>query len=508
MECRDFKRLGRSLVATRSFNADDVVLTDAPVLHWDGDSLPADIAELFQGDVGKEFPTVPVCLIAAMAAYAQAPQLGDARRAVDDMCSPDVPLGVAAWELLECARVIARRFVDDSKEAAARVARAAMAAKVNAHRAPDGQWRLFPTASKLAHSCDPNTMYMPLRACFVAVRRIAVGELITFSYLGGPLLMARSSIRQSRLVKSHLFVCQCSRCRGEDLSRKLRCPTKGCSGAAVRRSSELLLSDDDAAQEHTPPWHCGECRWNGTDAELAPVMQRESEIEQVVLGWTSGGVKYKFGSLIATLTNAVDALGPLHWTVAAGCFHLGQYCWLLSRLARVAGGSADPASGAHVLRLAASCSVLVLLILQTGLELPVLSNAMPPHMLAAQTMILLAQDTNDLHPFGTPLPPSTGVSGNASFVQLLAAALSSMLSALYGVADPRSERIRELCPDAAAVRPFPSIAAIAYAVLPPAIAHALQQEEGNPTMAIIELIRDAKALFARSDEDGSPSRSP
>lgn len=137
-----------------------------------------------------------------------------------------------------------------SDAAAAAIVHAVMALKTNAHRASDNDWCLYPMASKFAHSCDPNCYFIPpsaannFTASFVSVKNsIEKGEVLSFSYLGGPALTLSTNQRRRRLQRSHLFVCRCSRC--DECEDNAAAAVVAASAIYVRLSCPLGFCEAD-----------------------------------------------------------------------------------------------------------------------------------------------------------------------------------------------------------------------------------------------------------------------
>lgn len=110
---------------------------------------------------------------------------------------------------------------------------------------------LFPTVSMINHSCDPNCTHHfvvrqgePPTVCVGALRRIAVGEEICYSYV--PLLQDRSA-RARMLQMAYGFDCTCRRCLSstdhilDDLSLQYRvCKTHALSGDKCKSAEQVM----------------------------------------------------------------------------------------------------------------------------------------------------------------------------------------------------------------------------------------------------------------------------
>jgi hypothetical protein len=356
LELRNFASVGRSLVAGQQFLRGEVVLSEeeGPALKWDATApLPDPIRVIAARHA------VPAFLAHAAVAFLDPSATDSSRRTVLDMCSPSLPICGSTLSLFDFSRELLQ-FVKSRDGAAitiprvpkstvrsgnneeaddiASIVHAIMAAKVNAHRRQSGEWCLYRRASKLAHSCDPNLFYVPesdrTGACrFIATRTIEVGELLSFSYVGGPLLARDAKSRQERLTSSHLFRCCCRRCDGPDWSRQLPCP-HGCNpttsdrpSSIVRVCSSLAKSDFDAFPGK--PWKCRCCDAEFSDVDIAGLLQQEATV--VAATDAIEPSKLRLGDLQQQLDTAVGVLGFRHWTVAQLTLHVATFFRLLSK---------------------------------------------------------------------------------------------------------------------------------------------------------------------------------
>lgn len=93
---------------------------------------------------------------------------------------------------------------------------------------------LFYLGSKATHSCDPNTAYSSKcnssgKLTYYAIKPIAEGEIITFSYINTPFLTSTRERRQ-QLKKTKDFLCQCSFCLSPDILTAVKCSKASCKG--------------------------------------------------------------------------------------------------------------------------------------------------------------------------------------------------------------------------------------------------------------------------------------
>jgi hypothetical protein len=363
LELRQFASVGRSLVASQRFYPGEEVVNDTCAMRWDaGAPLPDAVAA-----AAAKYSTLQPVLVSAVHAFAsRAASDSSAVRTVLDMHVPELPISRGTVELLSFCRDYASLFSEAIEalsvsapkdtigaknaagDAAVLLAHAAMAAKVNSHRATNGDWCLFPTASKLAHSCEPNLFFVPPTAdgtCrFVATRQIETGELLSFSYVGGPLLASSCFQRQQRLLSSHLFLCKCRRCEGRDWCRQFRCPAR-CADPSYARgvshvgrtaaeppliarlSSSLAATDDDAFPRKL--WRCRSCQSEFTDVDLKGLLLVEKDIVADVEAIDPS--KYKLADLKDLALEAAAELGYGHHASAAMAFHMMSYFRLMNQ---------------------------------------------------------------------------------------------------------------------------------------------------------------------------------
>eukprot|EP00928_Gymnodinium_smaydae_P081068 TRINITY_DN64642_c0_g1_i1.p1 TRINITY_DN64642_c0_g1~~TRINITY_DN64642_c0_g1_i1.p1 ORF type:complete len:472 (-),score=76.37 TRINITY_DN64642_c0_g1_i1:226-1641(-) len=148
---------------------------------------------------------------------------------------------------------------------------------------------LLNVASKVSHSCNPNSVFTvdaeddnspALRLTARAVRDVEAGEQITFSYLDDmDDLLCPASIRRRRLQAHKYFVCQCARCalsdKGGDRFRGFPCRACGQPVVALERPT---VSAEDASRYQVPSstFRCLACD------EPEPVDPAFLELEQEV----------------------------------------------------------------------------------------------------------------------------------------------------------------------------------------------------------------------------------
>lgn len=100
----------------------------------------------------------------------------------------------------------------------------------NAMRVGSDNLGLYLCASKAVHDCDPCCAYSteaakPDYLCMFALRDVSAGELVTICYLADADSLFRSTDnrRQALVDARKHFCCQCCRCHGPDVMRRIQC---------------------------------------------------------------------------------------------------------------------------------------------------------------------------------------------------------------------------------------------------------------------------------------------
>ena len=110
---------------------------------------------------------------------------------------------------------------------------------------------LFLYASKVSHSCCPNTTYSSRTSDgtleYKVTREILEGDIVLFPYIGD-LWETPTHLRRMILQDSRSFLCKCNRCIRTDVLRTMNWCV-GCGGTVVCMY--------DASQ--TPSWSCKSC---------------------------------------------------------------------------------------------------------------------------------------------------------------------------------------------------------------------------------------------------------
>lgn len=272
VEVKRHETFGTTAYAARDIARGEVVLCEAPMLTMVGSSdasLDASgVVEGFQNVASAA--RVPVVFFDALMSMVLGHlSVVDVLRLEASLFSPPCALQsrmeLQAVTLLLQSDAFHRCFPDDSpsfpfwrqcrefrEEGAARVLKLLHACRVNVHEA-FGSGFLFHKASKLAHSCNANTFWAVQkeptpRVSHVALRPIAAGEVLSFSYIGTGLNLLMPTAHRREMLADLSFQCKCPRCAASvpiDHSRQLKCP----------QCSEIALALNMSRGE----WACGTC---------------------------------------------------------------------------------------------------------------------------------------------------------------------------------------------------------------------------------------------------------
>jgi hypothetical protein len=494
LELKPFATVGRSLVSKNGFRPGETVLKDSPFVQWSAAHVPKWMEAL------SHRHNIPDMLAAAAGAFLAVYQHPDLLDKFLDMHAPELPIAKGTLQLVDFSRSLATLVLSKSQEApesanhpqhsglasqlqtavpraigilsllegpieeelgslpddeikttlSEQILKAMMAAKVNSHRLMNGNWGLMPLGSKLAHSCDPNCMFIatPEGATFVAVKPIARGECLSFCYAGSKTMTQSTELRQLGLRASHLFLCRCRRCEGEDRCRQLPCPA--CkerrkisppaavtapeelgsdaaieTGFIIRKGSALSIMDDDYFPDKL--WRCQlpSCGATYSDADLASTLALEKKLEEKVLSLTNGSYQYK--AMKALCAAVVAVLGRRHWCYVSLCHHFTLYFREMVKSGLAAARHLCWGWGVRYLTLLTHFGVLQ----------P--SEGMP-HMLSAAIVILLAQTCGVVNRYLKPLSQMCNI-------------VYPLLLSLYADSDPRLVQVAALAGQSATQSP-------------------------------------------------------
>ena len=131
------------------------------------------------------------------------------------------------------------------------------------------QSALFLIVSKLAHSCNPNTVLAidasGGRIEYRVMRPIKAGDMITYAVFGQ--LVELPHHRKQNILQEMEIVCQCPHCIGPDYSRPVHC--KKCRGG-------VLICTNSPGDD--PSWSCSGC--NGVQNVERRIKTLETEAEE------------------------------------------------------------------------------------------------------------------------------------------------------------------------------------------------------------------------------------
>ena len=155
--------------------------------------------------------------------------------------------------------------------------------------------------SKVEHSCSPNVSYSSSTGYLIyrAIRRIEIGERISFSYID---LKETAAKRREILLETKDFVCSCDLCLGPDHSRTAGCPKPTCQGTALIHSSG--------------EWECTTCGFLSA-SEAASILKTELEFERRLGFMQAQQLQANIpDSIHSVIADASRRLSPTHSIVA------------------------------------------------------------------------------------------------------------------------------------------------------------------------------------------------
>lgn len=333
MQVRVSETLGTHAVAASSFNTGDLVLSEDALLrvpepsssltsemerrYGERAAFLAPIVSIDWSRVDEEVRQAALTLffVHPLMKRKKGPIVSDSLKVCEDLRSWHEPLK-GRWEAEDIVKFL--HIVD-----------------LNIHRDNEEPTRkdftgIFVLGSKFSHSCAPNCSWSfsaEGQLQYHAIRPIAPGELFTFSYVGNGMNAITSTLERRRRLAALWFVCQCSRCKGPDLSRQMRCPScslpqclpvfseSGSSWSGERPLRETIV---DASS-----WKCA-CGWEGPSAQL-PVRDEE-ELGRLIPEAMQGSpeqASQDIRVLWKLRERSARTLGTQHWT-----WMLASFAWL------------------------------------------------------------------------------------------------------------------------------------------------------------------------------------
>ena len=338
---------GKAAVATRRIRAGEVVLCEKPLHLWpvSVDALDAAARALHErivqawpeGDMGLAASGGDLAgrtrLAVHMVARCGLPD--DVLAQLDNFSRPTEFGGLDVQPLRVSVQIVAARVDEVRAVGAEAMLEWLLVVMTNSHSFAGQRAALHCTGSKFAHGCNPHVHYVSSEEnglVYRAVRDIADGQVIFFSYLGERDLWASTARRQAVLRSSKLFRCACERCATDaDFLRPLPCPS---CGQSRQMHSELR-----------GVWACTGCsaEYADGDAAMQPFLDDERRLVDDVLYIGAQLHALDAGMaqtlLLGFVMQATREIGDGHWIVAAAHRAL---CELFFRL-RVQLGDGDDA---------------------------------------------------------------------------------------------------------------------------------------------------------------------
>ncbi|KAI3647951.1 hypothetical protein MP228_008172 [Amoeboaphelidium protococcarum] len=233
-DCKNDSDVGRSLYAKKNYSVGDQVLADYPLTQWkvscdDASCRIINFANVRSRLEQSSYRDDSDLLISTILAFNELQEC--LYSALDDFALPNLPSDITRVnEMVEIINDISQMvFQSKSQRFKQYLVKFMLICYTNAHQiVRDGvvNCALFPLASKMAHSCSPNTVFTinhlkqqdgqdSLRIQFTATREIKTADLLSCSYLSELDLLLPSVMRRERLLAIKYFVCQCQICKAE-----------------------------------------------------------------------------------------------------------------------------------------------------------------------------------------------------------------------------------------------------------------------------------------------------
>ena len=464
---------GRVVVAERAFAAGEVVMAEPPVLKWptyNGDDLRtwAAMAAAFTSaspaaraivlDMARPPPSSAAERACRLTAQAVRARLGGARCALSEA-------DIAGLILI--SNTNAHTWRGTAEWGVASMTLETSSSMTASHTLPGAQEYsvLFEAMSKVAHSCAPNAAYSSRQGgglgTYVALRSIAKGEQVSFTYIAEEAAMPRAE-RRAQLLSGKGFVCRCARCCGPDDCRGILCKAPSCAGIMLHDDDEtdvlpgesttaLAVAGAAAARARACLWRCSACQvsYAGSSDAMAKCLSDEARVRART---DALDATYRSGRLLTggpaafreALADALTVLAPTHHLVlrllstcadwATGTATTVQRCSGLVGVMRAPWGGGGPVTEAALVGLSARAGAACLALLeclQAGCVRVRCGKAHAPHS-TAQTLFVV-QD----------LERADRAVGGAAAARLAARYLPSLARA-FGTGDTDVLRLQRL----------------------------------------------------------------
>lgn len=311
---------GDSLIATRDFAPNEIVLVEKPkfVLNADSPPPPTGLVDAVVEVTKSANSTLTRQLASILALWLSCSSDQQVEMADGFFATPDQ--AEMTTFLKGLVTQVQARWTPLQAFEASSLTRALQAWLLSAHETDDDGSGLYSLGCRANSSCQPNVAFHSEpgtnRLTYRALKKIKRDEEVCFSYLIATDLTMPTYLRQQRLLAAKYFRCGCIRCRaGSDPERSLPCARPGCAGltSPCRRnqgdSSTATSVDDDAtaadidAKVARDRWRCVGCA--GTDPPSEATLAREAELTRAA---TLGGPS---NALLASLE--ADASWHRHW---------------------------------------------------------------------------------------------------------------------------------------------------------------------------------------------------
>ena len=253
---------GTSLVAARSFCTGEVLLRELPRFTL-AESPSDDVKAAVVATMGERAAAGEIgnLIAGVLDLWLRSDALGRKSLCEEFFCIPDAcSSGMAEFVHALVVKLVAAcerlQACCSSEVDISQLTAVLLSWLLASHTLANDGTALFRVGHRANHSCDPNAAYhadaLTGMLVYSALRPIAAGEEICFSYLHAHELLMPASLRRQMLLGRKRFECACERCVAADRDDAAPVPPE--------HLTERALSGDDVEAAHAelsamPQWH-------------------------------------------------------------------------------------------------------------------------------------------------------------------------------------------------------------------------------------------------------------
>ena len=284
---------GDSLIATRDFAPNEIVLVEKPKFVLNAESPPptglmdavVEVTKSANSTLTRQLASIFTLWLSCTPD--QQAEMADGFFATPDQAEMTTFLEGLVTEVQ--ARWTPLQAFETSS-----LTRALQAWLLSAHETDDDGSGLYSLGCRANSSCQPNVAFQSEpgtnRLTYRALRKIRRDDEVCFSYLLAADLTMPTYLRQQRLQAAKYFRCGCIRCGCDsDPERSLPCARPGCAGTTqpymttspCRRNQGDDSAADVDAKVASDTWRCAGCA--GTSPPSEATLVREEELTRAAM---------------------------------------------------------------------------------------------------------------------------------------------------------------------------------------------------------------------------------